>query len=159
MAHTITITNEAIMERCKKLSAYEGGETYSGSGESRYADILITRQEESLVLDFISQAVQDTYNMLERLIASTAPANDPDDSALNWTMRDDILWPASKNAALLDKHIEETIVAYVMSHWLDMKGSDRSAFYEGMYQNYLKLVMDNAFASDAPKKHRTIYGM
>lgn len=156
MAHTITITNEAIMERCKKLSAYEGGETYSGSGESRYADILITRQEESLVLDFISQAVQDTYNMLERLISSTTAV---EGKALNWTMREDILWPASKNAALLDKHIEETIVAYVMSHWLDMKGSDRSAFYEGMYQNYLKLVMDNAFASDAPKKHRTIYGM
>ena len=156
MSHTITITNEAIMERCKKLSAYEGGETYSRSGESRYADILITRQEESLVLDFISQAVQDTYNMLERLISSTTAV---EGKALKWTMREDILWPASKNAALLDKHIEETIVAYVMSHWLNMKGSDRSAFYEGMYQNYLKLVMDNAFASDAPKKHRTIYGM
>lgn len=159
MAHTITITNESIIDRCKKLSAYEGNETDSGNGESRFADILITKQEEPLILDYISQAVQRTYNILERLIASTSSTEQNNTNALNWTMRDDILWPATKNGALLNKHIEETIVAYVMKCWMDEKRSDRSAFYDGMYNNYIELVLHNAFASEAPKKHRTIYGM
>lgn len=156
MAHQVTITYASIIDRCKMLSAFEGGEATAGDGQSRFPDIIITRQDEPLVKSYIDQAVQQTYNKLEKIIASTSSALT---DALSWTLRSDTLWPEAKSGRQLDRHIEETIVAWTMQCWLDYKHSERSKFYGEMFINYISLAEQNISASEAPKKRRTYYGL
>lgn len=136
------------------LSAFEGGEDYADGGQSRFRDVLITKQEEPLIQLYINQAIQVTFEKIGKLVAAVTV----NDSKTVWTMRDDTLWPAAKNGSILDKHIEETVVSWTMKCWLEYKHNDRAKFYEDMFQNYISLAERNINTSEAPRKTRTYYG-
>lgn len=138
------------------LSAFEGGESSSADGQSRFGDIVITGKDEPLVRSYIDQAVQQAHTRLERMIASVTTTDS--EKAVSWTMRGDTLWPSAKQGSILNKHIEETLVAWAMSRWLEFKGLERAKFYAEMFNNYISLAEQNISTSEAPKKRRTFYG-
>ena len=151
---TLTIIYNTVTERCKMLSAFEGRDRHDGAGHDTYSKIVIAAQDSDLISDFLSRALVAVREGLDDMI--TAIDNTTYTTKEVWTLRTVQRRWDKKGYTKLDTHVHEALAASVMAAWLSYNNiQDRSAFYQTLYENEMKLISDNLHTKAAPNRPTT----
>lgn len=137
-----------VIERCKMLSSFEGRDYVGQSGESLYLTVRVTEQDVPLLLEYAGRAAKNLQERMARMISSA----DYSEEGFKWVIRSkETRW--NINTAL-DRNIEEAIVSYVMSVWLEGRKSDKVSMYKQMWEDISIECVQNIFRKMPPKKFR-----
>lgn len=142
--------NKAI-DRCKKLSSFEGRDAIGGSGENIYLSIKITDQDVPLLKEFFNTAAL----VLEESCAKIVVSSDYNNAGFIWNLNlDTRRWNEQRN---LNKYVEEAIVSFAMMKWLEERKSERKNAYVEIWEDMFQKCTMNLFRLRAPIKHRRFY--
>ena len=153
---TITITYSAVLTRCSMLSQYEGRDRHDEAGKDLYEKIIITDQDKALIEDFLSRSLVAARQALDDMITSISIGSGSSLGSETWTIRSTQRRYDRKGYNGLSTHIMEALAASVMTAWLRyQKVEERSAFYQTIYDNEMKMISDNLHTKAAPQRPTT----
>lgn len=146
----VKIKYSSIIEKCNRLSAFEGKTAISGSGSSLFEQIRFTDREYGLIVDYANQGLNNIESEIGGLLKWQIEADVVCDDG-NYIEIDthSQLTRTGKNGSFA-RNIIEVLVAYVMYLWLADKVGERSAAYKQIYIDMLATLRKNAFRKKEP---------
>lgn len=139
----IIITYADIINKVKMLSSYEGRD-YAPDGDNQYIKVKITTQDEPLVKEYISTAIDTLLGSLLHIGYSISETDASATITYNGYTRTDI--------SRASRYITEAIIAYVMSSWLAERRPTRVDHYSALYTSMLDMAMKNLVEKGSPTR-------
>lgn len=146
----ITFTYTDIISQVKMLTAFEGRDYVNGDGDSMFLSVVVTEQDEPLIITYINQALNALSTRFERMIDGITIA----DTHTTWSLRTTQTRHPKANGATLNKHLKEAIVSYTLMNWFAERKADRVAMYSDLFNGSAELAAKNLFSKAAPIRRK-----
>lgn len=138
----IIITYSDIINKVKMLSSYEGRD-YAPDGDNQYIKVKITTQDEPLIKEYISTAIN---TLLGSLLHIGYSISETEASATITYNGDNTRTDISR----AKRYVEEAIVANVMASWLAERRPTRVDHYSALYTSMLEMALKTMLTKTAP---------
>ena len=149
----VKIEYKEILDKCVKLSAYDGKQSYTEQGVLRYKTVKIVAKDFPGLMEYIRQAVGLIEKEIEVAFDAETWFDDEaeEHAGLNITVNNElqIKGGTDVNRTFLQAYVE-AIVCYVMSQWMADKVEVRSKNYMDMYVQMLSAVKKIALSKKKP---------
>lgn len=149
----VTIKYKDILDKCVKLSAYDGKQSYTEQGVLRYKDIKIVEKDFPGLIEYIRQAAGIIDREIEKVLegGTDYDGDGTDNGGLTLYVNEDLQIKGGTdiNKTFLQTYVE-AVACYVMSKWMEDKIDVRSKNYMDMHAQMLMSVKKIALSKKKP---------
>lgn len=150
MTTTVTVEFDgtmpnAPMERCRRLSAYEGREAKGGDEGSLFKSVVLTEQDEALFIGYFKEGCDLCSDMIGSRLKDDGYEVDEKGVTFDFDGR-----IASRARKGFGNALCEALTAYGMHKWLENKLPDRSESYKNMWEQMIHLCVKAALLRPKP---------
>ena len=149
----VNIRYKDILDKCAKLSAYDGKQSYTEQGVLRYKDIKIVEKDFPGLVEYVRQAAGIIDREIEKILESGTECDGDEaaDGGLTLYVNENlqIYHGTDVNKTFLQTYVE-AVVCYVMSKWMDDKIDVRAKNYMDMHTQMLVSVKKIALSKKKP---------
>jgi hypothetical protein len=135
------------MERCRRLSAFEGKEAKGGDEGSLFKSVMLTEQDKPLLIGYFREGCDLCQDMIGSRLKEGANGYMVDDDGATFDFDGNMPSRARKS---FGNALCEALTSYGMYKWLANKMPERSEQYKVMWEQMIKLCVKAALLRPKP---------
>lgn len=150
MVNIVITYSEAVdnapMQRCRMLSAFEGREAKGGDGNSLFTSVVITDGDEQVMRAYFAEGAHLVEGMVRSRLDEDGTDINDEEASYNF-----INSMASKSKLCFSNGVKEALAAYGMHRWLADKLPQRSDAYKQMWLDLVHTAVKVVLVKQRPK--------